>query len=100
MWGGLEAAAGLKPRLRRLKPASGMNPAPLFRAQCIRPDRPQTGQLIVPFHIQDVLDLMAADLTSQQILEELPYLEPEDVQASLQYAAREIDHPVLIELKR
>jgi hypothetical protein len=74
--------------------------SPYARAYTLRTDRPQTGQLIVPFHIQDVLDLMAADLTSQQILEELPYLEPEDVQASLQYAAREIDHPVLIELKR
>ena len=46
--------------------------------------------------VTDVLDLMAAGLTSQQILEELPYLEPEDLQASLQYAAREIDHPVLV----
>ena len=46
--------------------------------------------------VTDVLDLMAAGLTAQQILEELPYLEPEDLQASLQYAAREIDHPVLV----
>ena len=36
----------------------------------------------------DVLDLFAAGLTAEQILQELPYLEPEDLQACLQYAAR------------
>lgn len=46
--------------------------------------------------VSDVLDLFAAGLTNQEILAELPYLEPEDLQACLQYAAREIDHPVLI----
>ena len=33
---------------------------------------------------------------TEQILQELPYLELEDLQASLQYAAREISHPVLV----
>jgi uncharacterized protein (DUF433 family) len=46
--------------------------------------------------VSDVLDLFAAALTSQEILEQLPYLEAEDLQACLQYAAREIDHPVLV----
>jgi uncharacterized protein (DUF433 family) len=46
--------------------------------------------------VSDVLDLFAATLTSQEILQELPYLEAEDLQACLQYAAREIDHPVLV----
>ena len=46
--------------------------------------------------VTDVLDLFAAGLTSQDILQELPYLELEDLQACLQYAAREIDHPVLV----
>lgn len=43
----------------------------------------------------DVLDLYAANLTSEQILEELPDLEMEDLQAALQYASRRLDHPVL-----
>ena len=43
----------------------------------------------------DVLDLFASGLTSQQILEELPDLEAEDLQAALHYAARKIDYPVL-----
>ncbi len=46
--------------------------------------------------VSDVLDLFAAGLTGPEILEDLPYVEQEDLQACLQYAAREIDHPVLI----
>ena len=43
----------------------------------------------------DVLDLFAAGLSAEQILEEMPDLEAEDLQAALQYAARRLDHPVL-----
>ena len=43
----------------------------------------------------DVLDLYAAGLSSEQILEELPDLERDDLKASLQYAARRLDHPVI-----
>jgi uncharacterized protein (DUF433 family) len=45
--------------------------------------------------VSDVLELFAAELSAEQILEELPDLERADLQASLQYAARRIDHPVL-----
>jgi uncharacterized protein (DUF433 family) len=43
----------------------------------------------------DVLDLLAAGLTREEVLEELPDLEPEDITASLQYASRRLDHPIL-----
>ncbi len=43
----------------------------------------------------DVLDLFAAGLNTEQILEEMPDLEAEDLQAALHYAARKIDYPVL-----
>lgn len=43
----------------------------------------------------DVLDLFAAGLTSEQVLEEMPDLEIEHLKAALQYAARKLDHPVL-----
>jgi uncharacterized protein (DUF433 family) len=43
----------------------------------------------------DVLDLFAAGLTSEQIPEEMPDLETEDLKAALQYAARKLEHPVL-----
>ena len=44
----------------------------------------------------DVLELFAAGLTPDEILEEMPDLEREDLQASLAYAARKLDHPVLV----
>lgn len=43
----------------------------------------------------DVLDLLAAGLTRDQILDELPDLEPEDVEAAILYARSRIDHPVI-----
>ncbi len=43
----------------------------------------------------DVLDLFAAGLNAEQILEEMPDLDMEDLQAALQYAARRVNHPVL-----
>ncbi len=43
----------------------------------------------------DILELYAAGLTSDQILEELPDLESEDLTAALNYAVRAIDHPVV-----
>jgi len=43
----------------------------------------------------DILDLFAAGLSAEQILEEMPDLEMDDLKAALQYAARKLDHPVL-----
>lgn len=43
----------------------------------------------------DILDLLANGLTQEQILEELPDLEVEDIHAALRYAARRLDHPRL-----
>ena len=46
--------------------------------------------------VSDVLDLFAAGLTAEQILEEMPDLEPEDLKAALQYASISVKHPVLL----
>ncbi len=46
--------------------------------------------------ITDVLDLFASGLTVDEILEEMPDLEREDLYAVLQYAARKLDHPLLV----
>ena len=43
----------------------------------------------------DVLDLLANGLTPEQVLEELPDLEPEDIIACLRFASRRLDHPVI-----
>ncbi|SFU91505.1 DUF433 domain-containing protein [Halomonas korlensis] len=45
--------------------------------------------------VVDVLDLMAQGLGTQEVLEEMPDLELEDILAALQFAARRLDHPVL-----
>lgn len=45
--------------------------------------------------VADVLDLLAAGLSHAEIVEELPDLELEDVKASLAYAARRVDHPLI-----
>jgi uncharacterized protein (DUF433 family) len=43
----------------------------------------------------DVLELLAAGETPEEILADYPYLEPDDIAASLLYAARQLDHPIL-----
>jgi uncharacterized protein (DUF433 family) len=43
----------------------------------------------------DVLDLLANGLSAEQVIEELPDLEIEDVRACLRFASRRLDHPVL-----
>jgi len=43
----------------------------------------------------DVLDLLANGLTPEQVLEELPDLEPEDIAACLRFASRRLAHPVV-----
>lgn len=46
--------------------------------------------------VSDVLDLFAAGLSADEILEEMPDLEHEDLQASLRFASRWLDHPILV----
>lgn len=46
--------------------------------------------------VSDILDLFAAGLSSEEILEEMPDLEANDLKAALLYASRKFNHPVLI----
>ena len=45
--------------------------------------------------VKDVLDMLASGASEAEILESYPYLEREDIQAALEYAARQVDHAVL-----
>jgi uncharacterized protein (DUF433 family) len=45
--------------------------------------------------VKDVLDLLAAGATTDEIVADYPYLESEDISAALEFAARQNDHPVL-----
>ncbi|MEA5515697.1 DUF433 domain-containing protein [Nodularia sp. UHCC 0506] len=46
--------------------------------------------------VTDVLDLFASGLTAEEIIEDLPDLEPDDLKAALLYASRKLNHPVLV----
>jgi uncharacterized protein (DUF433 family) len=45
--------------------------------------------------VTDVLGMLAEGASPEQILTDFPYLEPDDIRASLAYAARQADHAVL-----
>jgi uncharacterized protein (DUF433 family) len=45
--------------------------------------------------VTDVLDLLAAGLSISEILEEMPALEREDIEAALRFSSRRLDHPIL-----
>jgi uncharacterized protein (DUF433 family) len=45
--------------------------------------------------VSDVLDLLAAGLSVDDVVVELPDLKPEDVAACLRFASRRLGHPVL-----
>jgi len=45
--------------------------------------------------VKDVLDLLAAGATNEEILEDYPYLEQADITAALEFAAQYLDHTML-----
>jgi len=45
--------------------------------------------------VSDVLGLLAAGASFEEILSEYPFLEREDILAAIEYAARQADHAVL-----
>jgi uncharacterized protein (DUF433 family) len=46
--------------------------------------------------VTDVLELLSSGATFDEILDDYPYLEREDILASIEYAARQTDHSVLL----
>ena len=46
--------------------------------------------------VSDILDLLSAGATFDEVLEDYPDIEREDILAAIQYAARQMDHPVLL----
>jgi uncharacterized protein (DUF433 family) len=45
--------------------------------------------------VTDILELLASGATRAEILADYPYLEEADIIATLEYAARLSDHPVI-----
>lgn len=46
--------------------------------------------------VPDILDLLSAGASMDEILEDYPHLEHEDILAAIEYAARQTDHAVLL----
>ncbi len=47
------------------------------------------------FRVQDVLEMLANGDSEEEILDEFPYLEKDDIKACLQFAANKLSHPVV-----
>ena len=50
--------------------------------------------------VKDVLDMLADGVPESEILQDFPYLQSEDIRACLEYAAQEMDRPVLVTAAR
>lgn len=46
--------------------------------------------------VTDVLELLSAGASIEEILSDYPYLEREDIYAAIEYAAHQTDHSVLL----
>jgi uncharacterized protein (DUF433 family) len=46
--------------------------------------------------VSDILGMLAAGASQQEVLEDYPYLEAADIAAALDFAARQTDHPILL----
>jgi uncharacterized protein (DUF433 family) len=47
------------------------------------------------FRVVDLLELLAAGASHEEILADYSFLEPADIQAALLYAARLVDHAIV-----
>ena len=45
--------------------------------------------------VADILGLLSAGQSREMILQDYPYLESEDIDAVLAFAARQADHPII-----
>jgi uncharacterized protein (DUF433 family) len=46
--------------------------------------------------VNDVLEMLAGGAGEQEILQDFPYLEAEDIRACLEYAAAQVNHAIVI----
>ena len=69
-----------------LEPRITVNPEQCGGRPCIRGMR---------IRVSDVLDLLASGLSREEVREELPDLESEDIAACLRLASRRLNHPIV-----
>ena len=84
----LFATTGTAKQPRRMKPLERITvePGKYGGRPCIRGTH---------FRVMDLLELLAAGASHEEILRDYAFLEPEDIQATLLYSARQADHVVL-----
>ena len=85
-----QSAAQISVRMTPMKDSTEritINPGQCGGRPCIRGMR---------IRVTDVLELFAAGLSAEQILKELPDLEMDDIHACLSFAARKLDHPIVV----
>jgi uncharacterized protein (DUF433 family) len=49
----------------------------------------------IRFQVSDVLGYLAAGMSENELLQNFPFLEEDDIKAALLYAAKKINHPVI-----
>lgn len=64
-----------------------INPAQCGGRPCVRGMR---------IRVKDVLDMLAGGAKDEEILADFPDLQREDIRACIAYAARYLDHPVVV----
>lgn len=47
------------------------------------------------FPVADILGYLASGMTDEDVLDDFPYLEKEDIQAAFLYVSKKINYPVL-----
>lgn len=72
-------------------------PRNLMSRITVHPDRMHGRPCIRDLRItvRDVLGMLSAGMTRETILHDYPYLESDDIDAALAFAARQNDHPVI-----
>ena len=48
------------------------------------------------FKVSDVLGYLSTGMSQEDLLEDFPYLEKDDIKACLMYAAKKLDHVVIL----
>jgi uncharacterized protein (DUF433 family) len=71
---------------RQLLKRITLNPDQCGGRPCIRGMR---------IRVSDILDLLSQGLTAEDVLKDLPDLEPDDIRAAIRYASAKVNHAVL-----
>lgn len=81
-------ARGIMNESTQLSKRITLNPNQCGGHPCIRGMR---------IRVKDVLDMLAGGASQQEILQDYPYLEPDDIRACLEYAAMQLNHAVVVD---